>query len=574
MWNHLRLGFAKYFFAVLALLASIQAAATPKNFLLIAVDDLRPMFGRSFGVPEVLTPNMDKFFLDSEGSAFQNSYVQIAVCGPSRASILTGRRPDTTRVQGSVRDWCWCQRSNCQEDKLFMTLPTYLSEHGFVTAGVGKIFHPDGCTLMHEPKDYGTNFSHRVGDDIRGWNHGSYGVEGRLQRPFDIPIEQFSEEQWGTIPGPRFPEFNHTKGPSWMKSPLKDEQQTDGQIATHAIERLANFSAAGIGKGSDKPFFHAVGFHKPHTPWIVPEKYFDLYNIDNVSLPPNPNVPVGFKEENWHANGNQEIKGYTNMKAAFDDSVFGFHRPVDVHTQRQLRLAYFAATSFIDAQIGRVLTALDTHGYSDNTVVALWSDHGYHLGDTNSWCKMTNFEKATRNTLMWRVPGQSKASRGRNRRLVEMLDFFPTVLDLMGVPQLPQCTGLDQPPEVKCLQGHSYADEFFPGLAKIDAETDPKPDSKTSKNAFSQWPYSPAESPGVDYYRMGYSVRSPDGFRLTEYVPYDTNTFTGDWTHTSDAELYDYNTDPNETVNQATNQSLAPVLSRLKAALRQQFSSQ
>ncbi len=231
---------------------------------LIAIDDLRPLFGRSYGVEEVLAPNFDKYFLDGNGSVMQNSYVQIAVCGPSRSSILTGRRPDSTRVgvQGGakVNEWCWCQRTECDEQQLFMTLPTYLAQNGFATSGLGKIFHPDACTRMHQP-DYGIKFAHKFGDDFRGWNFGTYGDEGMLQRPYDGPVQQNSEEQFGSIPGPLYPENNFTTGPSWAISPLSDEQQTDGQLATDAIARLADFKKRGIGDDAvdAKPFFLAVG---------------------------------------------------------------------------------------------------------------------------------------------------------------------------------------------------------------------------------------------------------------------------------------------------------------------------
>jgi arylsulfatase A-like enzyme len=288
--------------ALVAVALGTVAAAAPapaaKNFLMIAVDDMRPMFGKSFGYEEVLTPNMDKHFLEG-GSAMQHSYVQIAVCGPSRASVLTGRRPDTTTVgisgimPGIIdrQGWCWCQRSACQADALFMTLPTWFAQHGYVTAGNGKIFHPDACTKLHIPH-YGDNYSHAVGDDFRAWNHGTYGVEGRLTKPFDNVTSQSSEEQYGTIPGPNMAYFNGTQGLSWMRSPLTDEQQTDGQLATNTVERLANFSSDGIGKDGGKPFFLSAGFHKPHAPWIVPEKYFELYDGTEISLAPNREVPL------------------------------------------------------------------------------------------------------------------------------------------------------------------------------------------------------------------------------------------------------------------------------------------
>lgn len=306
------------------------------------------------------------------------------------------------------------------------------------------------------------------------------------------------------------------------------------------------------------------------TPWIVPEKYFDLYDIESVSLAPNPRVPTNFLEENWHNNGNIEIEKFTNDEIPFNSSNFGFNKPVNNHTARELRLAYFAATSFLDAQVGRVLDALDQYGYTNNTVVALWSDHGYHLGDTNSWCKMTNFEKATRNTLFWRVPGQTPASKGRNMRFVEMVDFFPTAIDLMGLPPIPTCTGVDQPPTVECLQGRSYADEFVHDLEPSSAAAVALP----KQYVFSQWPYPIDKSPGAKTFRMGYTVRSADGFRLTEYVPYLQLVHRGVWANASGAdelELYDYNTDPDERVNQAANEKYTDVVTKLKQVLREQY---
>ena len=177
----------------LGLSSATALASTKPNVLLILVDDLHPLFGKSFGVPEVLAPNIDSFFLNG-GTAFQNSYVQIAVCGPSRASMLTSRRPDTTTVGtdrraggGDEGGWCWCRRTNCSASELFMTLPTYFRQNGYVTAGAGKVFHPDACNGMM-PRHH-AGFSHKEGDDPRAWSNG-YAVEAN-----------FSQEQWGSIPG-------------------------------------------------------------------------------------------------------------------------------------------------------------------------------------------------------------------------------------------------------------------------------------------------------------------------------------------------------------------------------------
>lgn len=209
---------------LLSACAGVVASTPPAgamNVFFIAVDDLRAQFGRSFETPEVLTPNIDKFFLDGGGSAMQHSYVQIAVCGPSRSSMLTGRRPDTTHVGTGKGGWCWCQRTNCSAAELFMTIPTYFRTNGFVTAGNGKLFHPDACS--HYSNSAG-HFTHINGDDPRAWSYGQYGVEANV-----------SQEQWGSIPGPHDPKYNGTMGLSFYESPLSDEEETDGTLKTHFV---------------------------------------------------------------------------------------------------------------------------------------------------------------------------------------------------------------------------------------------------------------------------------------------------------------------------------------------------
>ena len=540
---------------------STFATASPNgamNVLFVAIDDLRAQYGRSFKTPEVKTPFMDAFFLDGGGSAMQHSYVQVAVCGPSRASMLTGRRPDSTRVGTGNGGWCWCERTKCAPDALFMTLPTYLRRHGYVTAGGGKLFHPDACEAY-------AGFNHTNGDDPRAWSYEwPYGVEANV-----------TQEQWGTIPGPHDAVFNKTMGLSFMESPLADEETTDGMIAANAVERLANFSQAGIGKrGANKPFFLSTGFHKPHLPHIAPKKYFDLYDVKNVSLAPNRFVPVGFKEENFHADGTSELKSYNmNAAPAFARDGQDFETPLDAAFSRAQRRGYFAAVSFVDAQIGTVLSALETHGYKDNTIVCLWGDHGWHLGDTNSWGKMTNFESGVRNAMMWRVPGQAEVSKGLNDRFVESIDIFPTIIDLTGTPPLPKCDGIDQPATTACLQGESYAHEFLPRLpaTMVGGASAVSPPPRPKQHAFSQWPFPKwGNETGL---REGYTVRSSKGFRYTQYVPYNKSTYCGDWDAAlhDDEELYDYNTDPWETTNFASNASYSAVVAELRAVLRAQY---
>jgi iduronate 2-sulfatase/deleted-in-malignant-brain-tumors protein 1 len=427
------------------------------------------------------------------------------------------------------------------------------------------------------------NITHAMGDDKRAWSYFDYGIEANV-----------TQEQYGTIPGPGDPIFNGTKGLSFLESPLSDDEQTDGMLAAYAIDRFKNFSRDGIGKkGSNKPFFHAVGFHKPHSPYIVPKKYFDMYDLAKVSLPPNSGVPAGFQEHNWYNDGNVELfgaarPGYTDSTAAAAQDKLSFHHPMGDEFTRMTRRAYFAAVSFVDAQIGQVLGALEEYGYKDNTIVTLWSDHGYHLGDTNSWCKCTMFESATRNVMLWRVPGQPDSSKGQNTRLVEMLDWFPTLLELTDTPPMPKCEGLDQPPTVMCLQGESYADEFKAPATKLSGEGDKAvavAKQRKTKYAFSQWVYPTTKVPPEmqpytnvtmpTNFRQGYTVRTQDGFRYTEYVDYDKRECVGHWTDTAiDPELYDYNVDQWETTNFAGNATYSAKVTELMAVLRSQFSSQ
>jgi arylsulfatase A-like enzyme len=254
-------------------------------------------------------------------------------------------------------------------------------------------------------------------------------------------------------------------------------------------------------------------------------RYFDLYDLNKVSLAPNRNVPVGFREENFHSDGTFELVEYTNAGPAFKRDHQDFGTPLDADFSRAQRRGYFAAVSFVDACVGRVVDALEKEGYKDNTVVLLWGDHGWHLGDTNSWGKMTNFESATRNALLWRVPGQRAESKGLNARMVESIDIFPTVVALTGVAAIPSCTGVDQPPTTLCLQGTSYATEFLPaqpvrgGGAQASAPAPsvlPLPPAP-KRYAFSQWPF--PKWGNETALREGYTVRSASGFRYTTYVP-------------------------------------------------------
>lgn len=395
--------------------ATLCAPSKPSgrpNVVMLAADDLRPLFGESYGVPEVLTPQLDRFFLrggkagPGAGLVFRRSYVQIAVCGPSRSSILTGRRPDSTWINEihHPSSWCWCQRGE------FRSLPHYFREQGYVTGGAGKIFHPDACggDTVNLAAHSWCNYTHEQGDDGNAWELQYF--------PRTDLVDGLTADcvQYGVVPCPKSQvPNNRSMGNSSQVAPVSDLDHPDGRIASWGIATLQHFAAEGarmvartgnrrpelVGVEGGRPFFLAIGVHKPHLPHIVPAKYFDLYpDVDKISLPPNPHVPSGFPAEAWF--NSHEIREYTDtgppgvLDAShplnFAAQNFSEDTPVGEATVRHIRRGYFAATSFTDAQLGRVISELEAGPFFERTITVLWSDHGWHLGDTNSWSKFTN----------------------------------------------------------------------------------------------------------------------------------------------------------------------------------------
>lgn len=263
-----------------------------------------------------------------------------------------------------------------------------MKQHGYHTAGLSKIFHPDACNA-HNNATCGAVETHAVGDDTKAWS-APYWVEPEC-------------EQWGSVPCPHDKQWSGGMGPSWLESNLPDEDQTDGQTAAQAVAALHEFassngrigtvldqdSAAGARGGEfdsrsgargrvgseTVPFFLAVGFHKPHLPRIVNRKYFDMYPLENVSLAPNPHLPVPYDDAEWY--DGSEIRSYSNAHEAFAEDHYGPNTPVDDNEARLERRAYFAATTFVDAQIGKVLDTLNASPFANSTVVTIVSDHGW-----------------------------------------------------------------------------------------------------------------------------------------------------------------------------------------------------
>ncbi len=448
----------------------LSAAETkPLNVLFIAVDDLRPEVNAS-GSKVIKTPNMDR--IAARGTTFDRAYCQQAVCSPSRSSLMTGRRPDATRVWDLETHF----RTALPDA---VTVAQYFKNHGYHSQGIGKIFHGGF-------------------DDAPSWTV-------RWQTPkapqYATPANQ--QLQAGNVD-----KKGRGRGPAYESADVTDDTYTDGKTARLAVATLAELKKQG------KPFFLAVGMAKPHLPFVAPKKYWDLYDPKDIYVPAFQKLPADAPKFVGHTNG--ELGSYAGMPK---DGV------VDDATARTLRHGYYAAISYMDAQVGLVLDALEKEGLAQDTVIVLWGDHGWQLGEHGLWHKHTNFEVAARAPLLISMPGQKAAGR-KSASLAEFIDIYPTLADVCGLPK------------PKDVEGVSLK----PVLDDASARVRPV--------AISQYPRSDAGKT-----LMGYSIRD-DRWRLTLWRDRKDNAIHA-------TELYDETNDPHETVNVAAKAEHAEVIARL-----------
>ena len=466
-----------------------------KNVLFIAVDDLRTELG-AYGHSQVVTPNFDS--LASKSLVFERAYCQVAVCSPSRTSLLTGRRPDTNHVWRNLADETgyWREYTNAT------TIPQYFKENDYITVGMGKVFHPG------RPSG---------NDDIAySWSLPYYHTESLVNPP------------------------HHT---SWWSYDGPDNNLQDGLIAENALQTLQQLKQ-NQSKGDDRPFFLAVGFHKPHLAFYAPAKYFDKYpSADQIKLAANPDVPTDFPPI---ARAIGPFQFYTDVKPLFPNetkchtdvqaSFSGQECRMPDSKARELRRAYYSCVSFIDAQIGMVIKELEAQGFADDTIIVVWGDHGWQLGEHNHWCKFTNFEDGTHVPFMIRVPGVTDQGM-RTKALVELIDIFPSLSELAG---------LEVPP--LCPEGNKKLLTCVEGSSVVPLLKDPNQQWK--KAAFSQYPRpdegmsvipgKPVFPPGnLGEAVMGYTVRV-DEYRFTEWYGFDRNTGKPDFNDVWGTELYNH----------------------------------
>lgn len=502
----LRLRFHVIFAA--SLLAADQSSAIAEhggkyNVLMIAVDDLRPTFG-CYGHPEIKTPNLDA--LATGGILFERAYVSQAVCSPSRTCLLTGRRPDTTKIYDLQTHF----RKNLPD---VVTLPQHFKQHGYYTQGMGKIYHGGlddppswsaSSSFGSKPRDpKGAQIA--AGDKVKPAKTAA--AHGSTSKPSRAPVVLEVDPKTGAALK-LAPLDRSGLGPAWESPDVADDALSDGQLAVRAVNALRELK--------DRRFFLAVGFFKPHLPFVAPKKYFDLYANDTIALPANPYPPKNVPKFSLTTSG--ELRTYAGTPKS---------GPVSDEDTLALRKAYYAAASYTDAQIGRVLDELKRLGLEDNTIVVIWGDHGWKLGEHGSWCKQTNFELDTRAPLIFRVPGRGKAGT-KTKALAEFVDIYPTLVELCGLPS----------PEG--VEGTSLA-------PLID-----DPNRAWKSAAFSQYPRDDV---------MGYAMRT-DRYRYVEWQ----NTKTG---AVKARELYDHRNDPDENENIADTEANRKLVAELSKQLAQ-----
>lgn len=439
---------------------------TRHNVVLLMADDLAATLA-CYGHPLAQTPNLDA--LAARGMLFHRAYCQFPHCNPSRASIMSGLRPDTTRVTNN-------------EDNLYsnipgvLTLPHHFRNQGYATARCGKIFHlgvPSGLESMDDPQawDFGTPFKN--------------------EQPYPKKRKSVVEVTAGK-----------GAGFSWQEIPGDDDQLCDGDFARTAVDWLKRRDAT-------KPFFLAVGFHRPHLPLVAPAKYFDLYPLDEIRL---PDAPADDEADIPAPARNGAVPGYANSANA--------------EQRRAAIRAYLACLSYVDAQAGRVLQTLDELKLRENTIVIFTSDHGWHLGEHGLWHKRSLFEESARVPLIIDMP-KAAGNGSESDSLVELLDLYPTLCDLCGVPSPPHLQGLSLRPVLGDPK-HALHDAAFTQARRGASAEHWGRSIRTARYRFTQW----------DEGRSG-------------------------------VELYDHQTDPHEYVNLANDPQHLAEQARLTKLLKE-----
>ena len=477
----------KHVWLTYLVLVAVAVGAEKPNVLLVCVDDLKPLLG-CYGTPIIKSPHLDR--LAARGVLFERAFCNQAVCAPSRNALMTGLRSQTIGIYDLATNF-----RKAVPDAV--TVAQYFRRHGYRTEAMGKIMH----------------VGHGNHEDAASWTvehwHPKSGQGGGYALKENRPAQMTREE--ARFANAKVDPWKLPRGAATECADVPDNTYGDGMIADEAIARLR----AAKDKPAE-PFLIAVGFLKPHLPFIAPKKYWDLYkraDFEPHKLQKPPEGAPQFAPTTWG-----ELRQYSDIPET---------GPLTTEQQRQLIHGYHAATSYMDAQFGRVLDALDEAGLAKNTIIVLWGDHGWHLGDHGMWCKHTNYEQAARIPLIVVAPGVSKVG-AKTGALAETVDIYPTLCELA---ELPAPQGLD---------GSSFAAALR------------NPSAKTKEAVLHAYPRNQL---------MGRAVRT-ERYRLVEWKK------IGEPADTAVLELYDYEADPDETKNLAPDQP--EVVAKLRAILSKQ----
>jgi len=497
---------------VVSIMLLATAYSKKMNILFLMADDMRPNLGAYedinkdiFNQPKMYTPNLDA--LAAKSMVFEKAYVQQSLCSPSRTSALTGRRPDTTRI--SLIGYYWRDYGGN-----FTTIPQFFRENGYFTLGAGKVFHGGPSSENH--------------DCQYSWDICPY-------HDIKDPIEDDKSHSWIAFSEEQIAE-----------QPLRD---------TLNANWLTNRMRAVV-KDEEPPYFIAYGVHKPHTPFFFPERFLDYYPEDEIEVTDNKYAPQGMPDMAWHP---PPIFSYDDVSAeGLDIPDLGqINVTIPDWKAKELRRAYYAAISHADEEIGRVIDDLKLHGLENDTIIVFWGDHGWDLGDHSHWCKLTLFETDNRVPFMIHIPGVTDEGM-RSSKLVEMVDIFPTLVELAGLDSIERCPVPSNDVEL-CSEGRSIV-PLFEDPAKADWDD----------TIFLQHSRDGHHDDIVPN-KMAYSIRVDD-YRYTEYVnvkDHGDQTWEPVWDEPADhEELYDLKIDPQERINRYNDPDYLIVKEELAEKLR------
>jgi len=503
--------YMKYIPLLLSLVAATAHAdskpaavsASNPNVLFIAIDDMKPLIS-AYG-EAIPTPAMDR--IAAQGTTFLNAHCQQAVCGPSRASLMTGMRPDFTQV--------WDLKTMIRDiNPMIVTIPQYFRDKGYHSAGVGKIYDPRSVDKGADAKSWSQPYRqtwHLKYNAKTGKPAAHY--QNETSRALAAEAEAQGKKGWNSVNKYL---LKNNAWPVVESVDVPDDAYDDGAIGAYAVKELSKL------KRLNKPFFFAVGFKKPHLPFVAPKKYWDQFDPAAIDLAPFQRQALNSPKIAYHTS--PELRSYNGIPAEGD---------LDEATQRTLIHGYYACIAYIDAQIGTILDELEAQGLADNTIVVLWGDHGFHLGDHGLWCKHTNFENATRVPLIISAPNSPKNQQ--STMPVELTDLFPTLCELAGIETPANLDGVSLAPTV--LKQQNDIRDF----------------------AVSQYPRPK---------HMGYTLRT-ERFRYVAWYQNQGDEAADGHTAPASTELYDYKLDPNETRNLANEPAYAQVSADLSAKLTQ-----